>query len=190
MGTYTVISDASCSLLEVLRKTVSPEPISKPETIGLCQPNDRGGNILGIYLYDVKENETMRSQERLRLDAEHYKEPPLSFYLNYMIFVHSSSEAATRMIDEQRILGRVIQQLNNYRRIPGRYMAGSLKDSNEPLEIQPLTLTIDERVKIWSLFNQPYRTSCFYQIGPVYMDTEMIKTTKRVVSAEFDIRQK
>ena len=190
MGLYTVISDTSCSILEMLRKTVSPEPISKPETIGLCQPNERGNNILGIYLYDVKEAEGMRSQERIKLDDKHYKEPPQSFYLNYMIFVHSTSEVATRMIDEQRILGRVLQQMNNYRRVPDEFLVGSLKENNEVLQIQLLSLTADEKSKIWSLFNQPYKTSVFYQVGPVYMDTELIKTTTRVTDAEFRIQQK
>ena len=56
MGSYTIIADVSRSIVEMLRKTMIPEPIQKEEEIGLCSPNDRGNHILGIYLYDLDEN--------------------------------------------------------------------------------------------------------------------------------------
>lgn len=190
MGGYTVIADTSSSIIELLRNTLSPEPIKKPETIGLCQPNERGNFLLGVYLYNVTENPEMFSQKKRLIDPEHYMEPPMSFFLHYMIFAHSESEISTRLIDEQRILGKAIQQLNNFRRIPKEYLIGTLKENEEPVDIQGVSVSVDEKVKIWSLFNQPYHTSFFYKAGPIFMDTDMIKSIKRVTSAEFTIGQK
>ncbi|MGL4791663.1 MAG: Pvc16 family protein, partial [Anaerotignaceae bacterium] len=123
-------------------------------------------------------------------DPEHYKDPPVAYELFYMAFVHSESEINTRLIDEQRILGRVLQKFCDYRRIPQEYLMGTLKENKEILDIQGLNLTIDEKIKIWSLFNEPYRTSFFYKAGPVFMESDLIKTTKRVISANISTRHK
>lgn len=190
MGSYTVIADTSNTIVEILRKTMTPEPIEKPESIGLCQPDDRNGFLLGVYLYQIQENMEMFSQEKITLDEIHYKNPPMSFYLDYMIFVHSESEINTRLIDEQRIIGRAIQQMNNHRKVPERFLMGTLKENQERIYIQAMTLSLEERSKIWSLFHQPYRTCFFYRAGPVFLDTDFIKDVKRVVSAEISIQQK
>ena len=98
MGNYTIIADVSRSILELLKTNLVPEPIKKTENIGVCAPNDRGNHILGLYLYDIDQNPESRSMERIVLDKEHYKDPPMSLNLYYMLFAYSDTDLITRAI--------------------------------------------------------------------------------------------
>ena len=161
-----------------------PEPVKNPEAIGLCSPADKGGISLGLYLYNIQENAEMLSQEKIKLDSSHFKEPPQSFYLYYLLFSRSEAELMTRIADEQRILGRAIQQLNDFRRIPKEYLIGTLGENDEPVDIQSIHLQTDEKARIWSLFQQPYCTSYYYKAGPVFIESEAVKAYSRVQTAE------
>lgn len=190
MGSYTAISDTSRSIIELLKGVMVPEPIKNPEAIGLCSPADKGGFSLSLYLYSIQENTEALSQEKIRVDRNHYKDPPLSYYLYYVIFSRSEAELATRIADEQRILGRAIQQLNNYRRIPSKYLVGTLKENDEQVDIQSINLQSDEKSRIWSLFQQPYCTSFYYKAGPVFIESDVFKTYKRVQTADINVVRK
>ena len=48
MGKFTIISDVGKSLVNMFKDQMTPEPISKPENIGVCDPKERGEAILGI----------------------------------------------------------------------------------------------------------------------------------------------
>ncbi len=190
MGNYTVIADVSRSILELLKKNLVPEPIKKAENIGVCAPNDRGTHILGIYLYDIDENPESRSMERVILDKEHYKDPPMSLNLYYMLFAYSDTDLNTRAIDEQRILGKAIQKLNEDAQIAKEYLMGTLKENEELIPIHMINMSLEEKVRIWSLFNQPYRISTFYKVGPIFLESDKIKTLKRVQKADISVYQK
>lgn len=189
MSGYTVIADVSNTLIKLLRSTLTPEPIKNPETIGLCQPNEMGGLVLGLTLYDIVENPEMYSQNKIQIDSEHYKDPPMSYFLHYMLFARSQSELSARHTDEQRILGRALQQMNNFRRIPSCFFSGMLEEENVVLDVQGISLTVDEKTKIWTLFTQPYHISFYYKVGPIFLDTDLIKSVKRITNAKFVIKQ-
>ena len=190
MGNYTIIADVSRSILELLKDNLVPEPIKKAENIGVCAPNDRGNHILGIYLYDIDENPESRSMERIILDKEHYKEPPMSINLYYMLFAYSDTDLITRAIDEQRILGKAIQKLNEDGLIAKEYLMGTLKENDENVPIHMINMSLEEKVRIWSLFNQPYRISAFYKVGPIFLESDKIKTFKRVQKVDISVHQK
>lgn len=190
LGSYTIIADVSRSIVEMLRKTMIPEPIQKEEGIGLCSPNDRGNHILGIYLYDLEENPEQRSKERRYLDREHYKEPPISINLYYMLFAYSDADPANRIYDEQRILGRAIQQMNENRRLTDEYLKGTLKEKEEFIELAMIPISLEEKVRIWSLFQQPYRICAFYKAGPVFLESTKIFQTKRVKEVHILLEEK
>jgi hypothetical protein len=190
MGSYSAIADVSRSIVEMLRTNLVPEPIKKAETIGVCAPNDRGNNVLSLCLYNIEENTEMRSQPKIVLDKNHLKDPPISMNLYYMLFAYSDSEISTRFIDEQRIIGKAIQQLNDNRVLPNSYLIGTVRENNESILIQNVNINLDEKVKIWSLFNQPYRLAAFYKVGPVFIESTTIKNISRVVQTDISVEQK
>ena len=190
MGSYTVMADVSRSILELLKSNLVPEPIKKVENIGVCAPNDRGNNILGLYLYNIDENPESRSMERIILDKEHYKDAPMSINLYYMLFAYSDTDLSTRAVDEQRILGKAIQVLNENSQIEKEYLMGTLKETEETVSLSMINMSLEEKVRIWSLFNQPYRISAFYKVGPIFLESDKIKTFKRVQKVDISVHQK
>ena len=190
MGNYTIIADVSRSILELLKNNLVPEPIKKAENIGVCAPNDRGNNNLGLYLYDIDENPESRSMERIILDKEHYKDAPMSLNLYYMLFAYSETDLITRAIDEQRILGKAIQTLNENAQIEKEYLVGTLKENEETVAIHMINMSLEEKVRIWSLFNQPYRISAFYKVGPIFLESDKVKTVKRVQKVDISVHRK
>ena len=61
MGKYTVIADVGGALVKLLRDNLCPEVILNPDDIGLCSPADKGDMVLGLHLYDVRENQDLRA---------------------------------------------------------------------------------------------------------------------------------
>lgn len=190
MGSYTVIADTSKTLIGLLRSNLVPEPVKKAESIGLCHPDEKGGCILGLYLYHMEENQEVKNQEKIILDKEHFKNPPTSLNLYYMLFVHSESEISARAIDEQRIMGRAIQVLNDNTRMNQEDLLGSLQINNEILDLQNLVLTTEEKTKIMGLFQRKSVLTHFYKVGPIFIDSEKVHRIRRVVSADISIHPK
>ena len=51
------------------------------------------------------------------------------------------------------------------------------------------TIELEEKVKVWSMFSEPYKLSAFYTVGPINVDSTVIRVpSKRVVSV--DIKSK
>ena len=190
MGSYTIIADTSRSIIELLRAKMTPEPMQKQEMIGLCEPGDRGSYILGIHLFNIEENGELRQVNPVNLGGDERRNPPLTLSLSYMISVMSKSDISSRAIDEQRILGKAAQVLHDYRRIPEEHLVGTIKDYNENIEINLMNLTLEEKVRIWSSFNEPYRLSMFYKVGPINLESDIIRKTKRVVDMSVTIKEK
>lgn len=190
MGNYTAIADTGKTLVAFLRRELVPEPVKREEDIGLCTPDDKGNYMVGLFLYDIEENPEIKNQEKIMLDREHFKNPPTSLNLYYMLFVSSEAEVVTRAIDEQRILGRAIQALGDYNRIDGEILVGTLAEYGEGFDIQSLVLPFDEKQRIQMMFEKKVFTSYFYKVGPVFIESKRIKRVKRVKSAEIVVQQK
>ena len=100
-----------------------------------------------------------------------------------MISIASKSEQAAKAEDEHRILGRIVQVLRDNAVIPKKYMPESLRLANEEIRIEMLPLELEEKVKVWTMFSEPYKLSVFYSVGPIIIDSEVIKApAKRVTS--------
>ena len=54
MAEYTAIFEAAEAVAELLRREMTPEPISKPELIGLCTPFEPEDFQLTVYLYALE----------------------------------------------------------------------------------------------------------------------------------------
>lgn len=190
MASYTVIADTSETILELLRKHMVPEVLQNKEDIGICRPDDRGTAILGIQLYHIEENQEIKNQGRVMLDDEHFLNPPSSLHLNYMIFVRSESAIATRSIDEQRILARAIQILDDNGRVKQEDLKGVLATGGNRLDMQNLVMPFDEASKIYTLFDRTFVLGVFYKVGPIFLDMAEVRRVTRVKSADISVTMK
>lgn len=190
MAKYTVIADVSSTIINLFRANMVPEPISKSEQVGFCTPSERGDFALGLYVYDVKENGNYRPTDMRAFGSSSLVYPPMSLTLKLMVTAYSKGDIMTKVIDEQRILGRAIQVLNDNRKIEEKYLAGSIKEYKEEIRINNIELEYDEKIRIWSMFNEPYKLSMYYEIGPIFLESTRVKEVTRVTDVDITIHKK
>ena len=178
MANYTIISDVGKAITNILRDKLVPEPIDKPEKIGICEPKDRGNFIVGIHPYDIQEDLSSQKKPPIKLPDGQEMDPPSLMELYYMISVSSKSEIEVRSAEESRIIGKIIQIFKDNQSIPPRYLDNNSNIENIPISMIPLEM--EEKVKIWTMFGESYKLSVFYLVGPVAIDSEVIRRPKLV----------
>ena len=50
-----------------------------------------------------------------------------------------------------------------------------------------IILGLEEKVRVWSAINKPYQISLFYKAAPVFVSSEVVINTPRVVDAQFGL---
>lgn len=188
MAKYTAIADVGNTLVSMLRKHMVPEPISQPEFIGLGSPADKGDFALTLFLYNIVESGDSRNNqvEVDRMGVMRY--PPMALNLYYLLTAHSSSEISSRALEEQRILGKAMQVLFDNSIIKGPDLKGTLEENNEEVKVVLDNMPFDMLIKSWNFPSIPYKLSVSYMVGPVYIDSTRIKSTKRVLEFDTTIR--
>lgn len=172
---YTAIYDVSKALTEILRESVVPELISKPEEVGLCSPANHGDFLTGIYLYSIEQSESFRLSGKQNEGLYTQKRPPMVLDLFYMITPYFKADVKFLAEQEQLLFGKAVQAVNDHPRI--------LIDSPEPVELELIYPTADDKQKIWNS-DEHYRTSVFAKAKAVVI--ESLRTEK--VSRVTDIR--
>lgn len=191
MGKYTIFSDVGKTIMDMLKAQIVPEPLDKAESIGMCAPNERGNFVVGIHLYDFRENNEGGLVKPMVLPNGYIKDAPTSYQLSFLISVASKAEPMVKAMEESRILGRILQVINDNKVLPQDYMPESLKVTGESISINMIPLDIEEKIKIWSLFNEPYKQSAFFEVGPVLLESATIKIpATRVRSISLESQQK
>ena len=190
MAKYTIISDVGKGILELLRDKLVPDVIDKTESIGICEPKERGGYIVGIHPYDIKEDTSGTAKEPKTLPDGGVQDPPAMMELYYAISVSSKAEIESKALDEARIMGKIIQIMKDNSTIPNIYLPSNAGMPLENVSITMLPLNMEEKVKIWTMFGESYKLSVFYVVGPVAIDSENIKKPiKRVQKVFIDSKQ-
>lgn len=182
MGKYTIFADVGKTLVNMLRDQMVPQPVSKPELIGMCSPNERGSFILGIHPYDIKEEEGGKDYAPISLPDGRIKNSGTAYQFFYIISISSKAELMDRAVDEQRIMGRLMQVINDNRVLPLEYMPSALRLTNDEISIDMVSIDLDEKSKIWGMFNEPYKLSLFYVIRPIVLESAIITSEKKRVA--------
>lgn len=191
MAKYTVIADAGKAIVDMLKDQIVPEPLSKIEAIGICDPKERGSFIVGLHPYDIREVTENRNNRPIVLPNGQLQNPPTAFNIKYMLSVVSKAEPATKSIDEARILGKIIQVMQDNSIIPDKYLSESLKMAGQKIKIESQPMELEEKVKVWTMFSEPYKLSVFYTVGPIYVDSNIVKEpATRVKSVEVGSQSK
>lgn len=190
MAKYTVISDIGKGLLAMLRDKLVPEPVDKSESIGICEPKERGGYIVGIHPYDIKEDVSGKATEPAALPDGSVQDPPALVELYYMVSVSSKAELESKALDEAKIIGKIIQIFKDNPTVPARYMPNNAGMPMDNVPVSMLPLNMEEKVKVWTMFGESYKLSVFYIVGPVAIDSDNIhKPKKRVESVHLGSEQ-
>lgn len=186
MADYSVIADIGLSLVKVLREALVPELIPHSDGVGLAHPNDKGDMNLSLYLYEIKENTDVRSNDLID-QGDRMRYPPIALDLSYLITAHSSSDVLTRAIDEQRIIGKTMQVLHDHNTLKDEDLVGSLRGSGGAYRLVKEELPLETAVGLFP--NMPYKLSLCYKLGPVFLDSTRTKQVSRVRERHIKVNQ-
>ncbi len=188
MADYTIISDVSNYILNVLRKKMCPEPIPSPNNIEVSSPASQDVDyILGLYLYDIKEDDTVAPPPTVRRGKLQLQPPPKPYSLYYMVFINSGGQAGLKDQDFQKIIGKCAQIVSDNNSVLPNQLQNWLDTQEPPIVLTQAKISLEEKVRVWSAINKPYQISLFYKAAPVFVSSEVVINTPRVVDAQFGL---
>ena len=172
MAGYTAIAEAGQAIVALLRREMTPEPVSKPELIGLGSPFEPEDFQLTVHLLHLEESAEGRQgfiQEGRNTQR----------MLTYLVTAHSKAPVTNRAEDEYRILGRAVQALRDNPAIDSGVLSGSLAQSGEALLVSISKLTMEALQRMWNSNSKPYKAS-FAVNCTVSIESTRTRTAGRV----------
>lgn len=185
MSDYTKIADTGNGIVTLLKENLIPELLNSPDQIGLCSPEDHGDFAVGVWLYDVKEDNSIQAHEMTNIGRNTQRYPSTYLTLYYMITLYLQSDLKYRAPQEHQIMGRIIQTFRDHAAMdPDSFTSlGGATGSNIRIQLQDLEL--EEKLRLWTVPNTAYRTSLFYTAGPVEIQSTRKKSVTRVREIDY-----
>ena len=178
MAGYTAIAEAGQAIVALLRREMTPEPVSKPELIGLGSPFEPEDFQLTVHLLHLEESAEGR-QGFIQEGRNSQRMAPLQLKLTYLVTAHSKAPVTNRAEDEYRILGRAVQALRDNPAIDSGVLSGSLAQSGEALLVSISKLTMEALQRMWNSNSKPYKAS-FAVNCTVSIESTRTRTAGRV----------
>ena len=188
MADYTIIADVSQHMVRTLRSKMCPEPIPSPNNITASTPAEQDVDyILGLYLYDIREEGDVALPPLMRTGRTRLARPPRPYSLYYMLFLNGSSQMGLKAADTQKILGRAAQIISDGNSVHPRRLQSWLEADEPPIVFTQAKMALEEKVRVWSAISKPYQVSLFYKAAPVFISSEIVVDPPLVTDAEFTI---
>ena len=188
MADYTIIADVSAYIVRTLREKMCPEPVPSPNNIEISSPASQDVDyIIGLYLYDIKEENLMSQPEMIRKGRVQLTRPPKPYSLYYIVFINGSSQMGLKAPDIQKIIGRIAQIVNDNNSVYPHELQPWLDATEPPIVLTQAKIALEEKVRVWQAINKPYQISLFYKAAPVFVSSEIVVEPPRVNEASFDI---
>lgn len=173
MGDFTAISATSFALRTLLETYITNDagaPLAGTP-IELRTPHELRiagiRNAISVWCYRVVRCADVWNNPETRIPPDRIKRRPFPIELHYLITPLSPASA-----DEQTLLGRVIQVLNEYSTIRGAAIPASVA-AQLPGEIRVNfeALTLEELTRVWNALKADYQLSVSYQIQVLEIDS-------------------
>ncbi|MCI8682317.1 MAG: DUF4255 domain-containing protein [Lachnospiraceae bacterium] len=185
MSDYTKIADTGNGILSLLKEALIPEFLNSPDQIGLCPPEDHGDFAVGVWLYDIREDNTIQAHEMTNIGRNTQRYPSVYLRLYYMITLYLQSDLKYRAVQEHQMFGRIIQTLRDHAALDPDSFLPAEGSGGANIRIQMQDLEMEEKVRLWTVPNAAYRTSLFYNAGPVEIQSVRKKSVKRVMEINY-----
>lgn len=185
MSDFSIISDVSNELLKLLRDNVCPELIQSPESVKLVSPSEKNADFqLGLYLYDIQELREYQQTEMVRIGGNQARFPSKPLNLFFALFINSKSQMMSDAENEQRIIGRIIQVL-----MDNAILHGTADEEEEGADaaVTLLTLSFEDKTKLWSVLNLPYQLAVYFSVSPVVLSSKRMYSFSRVLETEYNV---
>ena len=188
MADYPIIADVSNYMVQLLRDKMCPEPIPSPNNIAISTPAEQDVDyILGLYLYDIREEGEVSVPSLMDTGRTRLKRPPRPYSLYYMLFLNGSSQMGLKGGDVQKIIGRAAQIVNDGNTVSPRRLQTWLEEEEPPIIFSPAKLSLEDKVRVWTAISKPYQVSLFYKASPVFLSSEVVVDATRVTDARFTL---
>lgn len=172
MSEYTAIRAVTRSLRDLLRQgiTLSSDPELAGVAIDLRSPKEmrEDNDSLGVslWLYRVVRNGHLLNHPPGRDAANRRLRHPLPVDLYYLV-----TPLAQTSDDEQLLLGRVLQILNDHATIRGPLLADALVGGDEEYRLSLEPLSLEEGTRVWDALKEPYQLSVSYLVQVVSIES-------------------
>jgi len=193
MGSSNAIAEAGISVVNLLKKNMTPEPIASPESVGLCMPQEPEDFQLTVWIYSFEEQKGMGGGVGFRPDAaDSTKErfAPMRIKLYLLVTAHSKAPAQTRSMDEYRIIGRAMQILRDMPIIESEYLEGSLASEASTISVEMINLSAEELSKVWNNPSKPVKLSFALSVTVTIESNLVRQVDTRVGEAHIELTQK
>lgn len=171
MAAFTGIAAVSEQLQKQLQEALVPYLADSRGKVAICSPGEEENAAVGIFLYDIQEEEHLRSHQMTDLSETSRKKPPMYLNLYYMITAYASGDIRFRKIQEERVLGRIVQYFYDH---PVFYLG------DWQIVTQMERISTEDKLKLWSFPDLPYKVSLYYKVTPVPIESELVHETERV----------
>ena len=185
MADFTVISSVSRAVLELLRSSMVPEVLQNAESIALGSPDEKGSMQLYVHLYRIEEcREMVQDYQSYQLGPDLEAQESRFLYLYYLFTAVSTSEIRFKALEEQNILGKVIQVLSSNHTLTVMDYSGKDLPPEYGVQVMMLNLSQEEISKIWSAMGQKQCLSLYYRVGPVEIESDDVRRITRVTGMD------
>ena len=105
--------------------------------------------------------------------------------------LHSECSVLAGQMVKNGAIGRVIQVLEDNKRLPEKYMPPALRSAGEVIRVSNVPMELEEKTKIWTMFSESYKLSVFYKVGPVQLESAVVTVpATRVREVQLGMEQK
>ena len=142
-----MLDDLDKTLEEFLKRDL-PSGLIEQITISFAMPDDQFPPTsvtlpaIDLFLYDVRENRELRSNEwlveRHANGTATKQQGPVRVDCSYLITAWPSQSSPNPAQDEHRLLGEVMMVLLRYERMPAQVLQGALAVQEPPLPVMTL----------------------------------------------------
>ncbi|MDL2232095.1 DUF4255 domain-containing protein [Ruminococcaceae bacterium OttesenSCG-928-L11] len=188
MADYSIIADASNTVLRMLKENLCPEPLQSPELVALAAPYDKNGDFqAGLFLYDMRELSEYRGTTPIRSPDNVTTFPSKPMTLNYLLFLNTKAQIAAAAEMEQRIFGKTIQTLMDNSVVNLTAVNPFVDEPEEECQVSLLNPTFEDKTKIWAALSTPYQLAVYFSVSPIFISSRRERSFSRVVAARVGI---
>lgn len=177
MSDYTALRAVSLTLRGLLEQfmTVSGTDILLKSPKEMKEDGDSG---VSVWLYRVARDEHNLNQPPERVGPSLVRRQPMPVCLYYLI-----TPMMTEPLDEQELLGRVLQVFNDHPVLRGGDLADTLAGSDVELHLFLESLTLEELTRVWGALQESYQASLSYMVHVVTIDSEITYSKGKVLQS-------
>ena len=194
MSNYLAVATVTATLQRELQNALDTDVPGVPgakATMARPEAPSHGVPVVGvnIFLYEIAPNAALRNMDlpMRNGDGEAVQRPAAALDLHYLLSFYGDDIS----LEPQRVLGSVVRHLHSRPLLTRKmiratvddpaysYIAASnLAETLEPVRVSPLSISLEELSKLWSVFFQtPYALSTAYRASLVFIEEELTPVT-------------